>query len=109
MKETTPAAAIRLFHRWSGIALMLLVTVKLLTGFRLTGAIGFPAQALAGRLHFSDLVDAPLMFFFIFHASYGLLKILMPKITRKARAFLFTNIVASLVFLTGIAFIYLGL
>jgi hypothetical protein len=108
MKETTPAVLIRRFHRWSGLALILLVSLKLISGFRLAGAIGFPAEAAAGRMHFSAWVDAPLMFFFIFHAAYGILKILMPKISRKAGAFLFASIAAFLVFLTSILSIYSG-
>jgi succinate dehydrogenase/fumarate reductase cytochrome b subunit len=106
MKETTPAVLIRTFHRWSGLLLILLVTAKLLSGFRLAGEIHFPGEIAANRLHFSRWIDVPLIFFFLFHSAYGILKVLMSKgIQKKARAFLAANLVAIVLFALIMGFI----
>jgi len=107
MKETTPAVAIRHFHRWSGFALILLVAIKIISGFRLSGAFGFPGEAAANRMHFSGWVDVPLLFFFIFHSTYGILKVWMSRgSSRKARAFVIANIAAFFIFLSFLALAY---
>jgi hypothetical protein len=107
MKETTPAVLIRRFHRWSGLALILLVASKLISGYRLTGAIGLPKEATANWMHFSEWVNAPLVFFFLFHASYGVLKVLMSRgVQKKVRAFLIANMVAFLIFASYIIFVH---
>jgi succinate dehydrogenase/fumarate reductase cytochrome b subunit len=107
MKETTPAVLIRHFHRWSGLALILLVTAKLISGFRLSGSIGLPKEATANWMHFSDWVNTPLVFFFLFHASYGVLKVLMSRgVQKKVRAFVIANAVALLLFVSYIVFVF---
>ena len=107
MKETTPLVLIRHFHRWSGLALILLVASKLISGFRLSGAIGLPREAMANWMHFSNWVNAPLVFFFLFHAAYGVLKVLMSRgVQKKVRAFAIANTIAFLIFLTYIVFVY---
>jgi succinate dehydrogenase/fumarate reductase cytochrome b subunit len=107
MKETTPAVFIRLFHRWSGLALILFIALKLVSGFRLSGAIGFPGESTANWMHFSRWVDIPLVFFFIFHATYGVLKVLMARgVQKKVRAFAIANAVAILLFLSCVVFVY---
>jgi succinate dehydrogenase/fumarate reductase cytochrome b subunit len=107
MKEATPAVLIRNFHRWSGLALILLVADKLVSGFRMSGAIDFPGEAIANRMHFSPWIDVLLVFFFIFHAAYGVLKMLMSRgVRKKARAFVTVNAVAFLLFACYIVFVY---
>jgi succinate dehydrogenase/fumarate reductase cytochrome b subunit len=107
MKETTPAIVIRHFHRWSGLLLILLVGAKLLSGFRLAGVIPFPAETAANRLHFSRWVDIPLVFCFVFHSTYGILKVLMSGgVKKKGRAFVIANAVALAVFALCVLFVF---
>jgi succinate dehydrogenase/fumarate reductase cytochrome b subunit len=106
MKESTPAVLIRHFHRWSGFALILLVAAKLISGFRLAGAIGFPGEAAANRMHFARWVDVPLVFFFVFHAAYGILKAIMARgIQKKVRAFTAATAAALLIFAAYLLFV----
>jgi len=93
---TAQASIIRIFHRWSGLILILLVGLKILSGYRL-----IPFR------HVTVWVDIPLVFFFIFHASYGLLKIRMVRLQKKNQAFLFTNIIGGFIFLVYIYIIFL--
>jgi succinate dehydrogenase/fumarate reductase cytochrome b subunit len=107
MKETTPTVLIRHFHRWSGLTLILLVAIKLISGFRLSGAIGFPSEAIANPMHFSHWVDVPLVFFFLFHSAYGVLKVLMAGgVQKKVRAFVIANAIAFFLFVSCIVVIY---
>jgi succinate dehydrogenase/fumarate reductase cytochrome b subunit len=107
MKETTPAIVIRHFHRWSGLLLILLVSTKLLSGFRLVGAIPFPGETAANRLHFSPWVDIPLVFCFVFHSTYGILKVLMARgLQKKVRAFVIANAVALAIFASCVLFVF---
>jgi len=107
MKETTPLVLIRHFHRWSGLTLILLVAAKLISGFRLSGAIGFPSEAIANSMHFSHWVDIPLVFFFLFHAAYGVLKVLMARgVQKKVRAFVIANAIAFIIFVSCIVFVF---
>ena len=96
MSKTTPSLIIRLFHRWSGLLLILLIGLKILSGY---GLIDF--------VHVTVWVDIPLIFFFVFHASYGILKILMPRIKRKWQAFFITNLIGLIIFLLFIFTVFL--
>jgi hypothetical protein len=107
MKETTPAVVIRMFHRWSGLLLILLVGDKLISGLRLSGAIHFPGESAANWMHFSHWVDVPLIFLFIFHSTYGILKMLMSRgVQKKVRAFVIANAVALVLFAVCVRFVF---
>ena len=75
MKRFTPIIFVRLFHRWSGILLIVFVGLKILSGYSVTGEMGIFSQKTAYRIHLADWVDGPLLFLFIFHSLYGLFKI----------------------------------
>jgi succinate dehydrogenase/fumarate reductase cytochrome b subunit len=100
MNKLKPAEWIQLFHRWSGLCLILLIGIKLLSGFVLSGKIQLLNEKSASWMHFSKWVDLPLLFFFLFHAAYGVLKIAMSKgIQNKDRALILTNVIAGVLFL----------
>jgi succinate dehydrogenase/fumarate reductase cytochrome b subunit len=58
------------FLRFSGPALLILVGIKILSGYALIGKIGEPAW-LSG-LHENRVLDVLLLFLFFFHALYGM-------------------------------------
>jgi succinate dehydrogenase/fumarate reductase cytochrome b subunit len=58
------------FLRISGPLLFILVGLKILSGYALTGKTG--SSALLSGLHQNRALDCLLLFFFIFHALYGL-------------------------------------
>ena len=67
----------RLFHRISGIALIFLVAFKVCTGaamHRASSAAGLDAKELHAA---TPTADKLLLFFFIFHAVYGIRLILI--------------------------------
>jgi hypothetical protein len=106
MRETTPVQIIRHVHRWSGVALILLVGMKMLSGFRLAGLSPFPGEAAARWMHFSRWVDVPLLLLFSVHASYGVLRIRMSRIRRKVPAFMVASAVALAVFLFFVRYLF---
>jgi succinate dehydrogenase/fumarate reductase cytochrome b subunit len=57
------------FIRFSGPLLLLLVGFKILSGYSLAGRI---QASWLSNLHVNKTLDALLLFFFIFHALYGL-------------------------------------
>jgi succinate dehydrogenase/fumarate reductase cytochrome b subunit len=98
MAKMIPAEWIRLFHRWSGLALILFVGLKIVTGFTSTGAFRLFSEETAIRLHAALWTDIPLVLLFVFHSSYGILKMAMARgIRNKPRALALTNIAAGLI------------
>ena len=57
------------FIRFSGPLLLILVGLKILSGYALTGRIDLPSLT---DLHLNRTLDLLLLFGFIFHAFYGL-------------------------------------
>jgi hypothetical protein len=98
MKETTPVQIIRPVHRWSGLLLILLAGMKMVSGFRLAGAAPFPSEAAARWMHFSRWVDVPFLLLFTVHAAYGVLRIRMAGLRNKVRAFAIASVAALAVF-----------
>jgi len=58
------------FIRFSGPLLLILVGLKIISGYSLVGKI--QAVSWLSALHLSKAFDLPLLFLFIFHALYGL-------------------------------------
>jgi succinate dehydrogenase hydrophobic anchor subunit len=61
-----------LFHRVSGLALLLLMTLKIVTGLATAGRMGPHIQNTVGLWHQARVIDLPLLFFFLYHGLYGL-------------------------------------
>ena len=61
-----------IFHRISGLILILLIGLKMYSGFGMTGCMGRDVIAFWGRIHVSLPVDMALTFLFIYHSLYGL-------------------------------------
>ncbi len=58
------------FIRFSGPLLLILVGLKILSGYALTGKLN--GDSWLSRLHQHQTLDLVLLFIFIFHACYGL-------------------------------------
>jgi succinate dehydrogenase/fumarate reductase cytochrome b subunit len=58
------------FIRFSGPLLLILVGVKILSGFALNGKVS--GASWLSNLHFNRAFDITLLFLFTFHAFYGL-------------------------------------
>ena len=94
-----------LFHRISGIILIVLVGIKILSGYSLTGEIDW---AGIDDFHTSRIVDVSILFLFIYHALYGIRTVLIDLGIKKVRLlfWLFT-LSALLLFCLSVYFIYL--
>lgn len=102
------AQLIRVFHRWSGLFLIVFLGLKILSGYTMGGHNAPISAEAAYKIHFSPWVDIPLLFLAVFHASYGILKIMLAgKIKNKDRTFVMTNVLAFLVLFVAILFIYI--
>jgi succinate dehydrogenase/fumarate reductase cytochrome b subunit len=106
MARLNPIVFIRVFHRWSGIALILLVGAKILSGFTLSGSITLFSERLASQLHYSRWIDIPLLFGFLFHALYGIVKIGSARIARKNLFFWIMSVLGILLFLASFLFLF---
>ena len=107
MKPTTPVRFIRVFHRWSGVLLIFIVGIKIVTGLNAAGQILMLPRAGSHSLHLSASLDVPLLFLFYFHSLYGLFKIFQSKIQKKVMIFWCTNAVGILLFIWSVLVIYL--
>lgn len=83
-----------LFHRISGLMLIVLIGIKILTGFYLMPLDDNPDWALS--LHRHPVIDVLLIILFSFHSIYGIRTIIIDLGFRKEK-FLFwaSNIVAA--------------
>jgi len=83
-----------LFHRISGVSLIVLFGIKILTSFFLFTKDKKPDWALS--LHRQPIVDVLILILFTFHSIYGIRTIIMDLGYRnEKRLFLASNVVAS--------------
>ncbi len=88
-----------LFHRISGVFLIILFGIKILTSFFLFTKDNKPDWALS--LHRQPVLDVLILILFTFHSIYGLRTIVMDFGYRnEKRLFLFSNIAATIISLT---------
>ncbi len=59
-----------LFHRISGLILVVLVGLKIYSGYAMVGKA--PQPAFLAGVHMKPWLDVPLIFFVTFHVAYGL-------------------------------------
>ncbi len=84
------------FHRISGIALVVLVGIKILTGYFLFGQDKKPDWALS--LHRQPVLDVLILVLFTFHSIYGIRTIIMDfGFRNERRLFLIANVAASII------------
>lgn len=84
------------FHRISGVALIVLIGIKILTSYFLFGQDKKPDWALS--LHRQPITDALILVLFTFHSIYGIRTIIMDLGYRNAkRLFLIANVTASVI------------
>ncbi|OPX94211.1 MAG: Succinate dehydrogenase/Fumarate reductase transmembrane subunit [Syntrophorhabdus sp. PtaB.Bin006] len=85
-----------LFHRISGVSLIILVGIKILTSFFLLTKDKRPDWALS--LHRQPILDVMILVLFTFHSIYGLRTIIIDFGYRKEKSlFLWSNVVAALI------------
>ncbi len=85
-----------LFHRISGVSLIILFGIKILTSFFLFTKENKPDWALS--LHRQPVIDVLILILFTFHSIYGLRTILIDFGYRKEkRLFWLSNMVAGII------------
>lgn len=95
------------FHRWSGLFLIILVGTKMISGYTIAGNLSIFDPPVGYKIHYAKWVDIPLLFFFIFHALYGIFKILMTKgMTHRPVAFIVTTVLGFVFFGISLVIIY---
>ncbi|OPY75475.1 MAG: Succinate dehydrogenase/Fumarate reductase transmembrane subunit [Syntrophorhabdus sp. PtaU1.Bin050] len=85
-----------LFHRISGVALIVLIGIKILTSFFLLARDKKPDWALS--LHRQPVLDVMILVLFTFHSIYGLRTIIIDLGCRREKSlFWWSNAVAALI------------
>lgn len=85
-----------LFHRISGVSLIILIGIKIFTSYFLFTKDKKPDWALS--LHRHPVLDVLILILFTFHSIYGLRTIVIDLGYRKEKQlFMLTNIVASVI------------
>jgi len=85
-----------LFHRISGVSLVLLIGIKILTSYFLFTKDKKPDWALS--LHRQPVLDVLILILFTFHSIYGLRTVIIDLGYRKEKQlFLLSNVLASVI------------
>ncbi len=85
-----------LFHRISGVSLIILFGIKILTSYFLFTKDKKPDWALS--LHRQPVIDVLILILFTFHSIYGIRTVIMDLGYRnEKRLFVISNIVASVI------------
>jgi succinate dehydrogenase/fumarate reductase cytochrome b subunit len=98
---------IRSAHRLTGLLLIPLLGLKLLTGFNMVGKFELLAYENAAGIHLGAYVDIPLLFCFFFHGALGILRLMWPRLKKKMSGFIISITAATLLFLIALTFLYL--
>jgi succinate dehydrogenase/fumarate reductase cytochrome b subunit len=106
VKPSTPAKIVRLTHRWTGLFLIVLLTLKMLSGLSAAGKIGLMSPAWAYRIHYTPFLDVPLILAGLVHALYGIYKIIQGWFSRKDILFIVINTAALLLSGYAILMVY---
>lgn len=94
-----------LFHRISGFILLVLVGIKILSGYGLTGELNFPRSDF---FHTNGVIDIFIIFLFIFHSLYGVRTLLIDMGLKRERALFWASSAAALViFIFSVYFVYI--
>jgi succinate dehydrogenase/fumarate reductase cytochrome b subunit len=72
-----------LFHRISGLVLIVLIGIKIISGYAFIGEIDAPS---AEFLHSNKTIDIFIIFLFTFHSLYGLRTLLIDVGVKSERA-----------------------
>ena len=92
-----------LFHRISGVSLVLLIGIKILTSYFLFTKDKKPDWALS--LHRQPVLDVLILILFTFHSIYGLRTVIIDLGYKKEKQlFLLANVLASVI---AVALVYL--
>ena len=94
------------FHRISGLLLIVLLSIQLLTGFFQAGE---SSSELAMTLHSHAVLNCLIVFFFVFHSLYGIRTILMDLGLGREKLFFWSANVLGLVIFAVFLLVYLNL
>ena len=95
------------FHRISGLLLILLVGLQIISGFSQSDSVGGEFAQSVAKLHSDGLLIALLVLLFTFHSLYGLRTILMDLGLRHERALFFgSTLLGILLFTTFLVFYF---
>jgi succinate dehydrogenase/fumarate reductase cytochrome b subunit len=92
------------FHRVSGLLLIVLLGIKFLTSFFLMTKDQKPDWALV--LHANKLTDSLLIVLVVFHALYGLRTVIMDMGARREKLLFWIFTILGVVLTVGLLFVY---
>lgn len=93
-----------LFHRISGVCLIVLIGLKILSGFFLYAKDAKPDWALG--LHRNPVTDTLIIVLFTFHSIYGLRTIIVDSGYRKEKQLFWLSNLAATVLSAALLFLY---
>jgi len=93
-----------LFHRISGLSLVVLIGIKILTSYFLFTKETKPDWALS--LHRQPVLDVILLVLFVFHSMYGIRTIIIDLGYRKEKQLFVLSTVVAAVLSAGLVYLY---
>ena len=94
-----------LVHRISGVILIVLMVIKIITGYGILGHFGYENIEPLRKLHNNAFMNVPLLLLFIYHGIYGFRTILIDLgLRREKLLFWCSNILGFILFVLVIYF-----
>ena len=96
-----------IIHRISGLILIALMVMKIITGYGILGHFGYENIEPLRKLHRTPFLEVPLFLLFIYHAMYGLRTSLIDLGLRREKLLFWGSNILGFVFFVIVVYIFL--
>ena len=96
-----------IIHRISGLILIALMVIKIITGYGILGRLGYENIEPMRSFHRNPFVEVPLFLLFIYHAIYGLRTTLIDLGLRREKLLFWVSNILGFVLFIFVVYIFL--
>ena len=94
-------------HRISGLILIALMVIKIITGYGILGHLGYENIEPLRKFHRNPFVEVPLFLLFIYHAIYGIRTALIDLGLRREKLLFWVSNILGFVLFIFVVYLFL--